>query len=171
MVPGRLCRVPDHAAFYRDVLKADQQVLNVVSFGYVGPFENEHPVDTITINNQSFLKNLYFALHELHRCEKLQCIKRVQDGDYWVNMPLSVVFSNKLRLVVDANRHINPYVRKCSMELDSLDDFALLVQQGNYLAMDDLDSGYWHVLLHPSQYIFFGCSILNKTAGCQEYFH
>ena len=48
MVPGRLCRVPHYAAFYRDVLKADQQVFNVVSFGNVVPFETESPVDTTT---------------------------------------------------------------------------------------------------------------------------
>ena len=57
-------------------------------------------------------------------------------------MPLSVVFSKKLKLIVDASRHINPFVTKHSIRLDYLDDFALLVQQGDYLAVDDLDSGY-----------------------------
>ena len=108
MVPGTLCRVPEHAAFYKDVLQADQQVLNVVSYGYVFPFENEPPVDTTTKNNQSCLKNLDFALHELHRLEKLQCIKRVQDGDSCVNMPLSVVFFliSSTRVRAEENREL-----------------------------------------------------------------
>ena len=56
------------------------------------------------------------------------------------------------------------------MRLDSLDNFALLVQQGDYLAVDDLDSGYWLVPLHPSHYKYFGCSISNEASCHTEYF-
>ena len=52
----------------------------------------------------------------------------------------SVVFSNKLCLVVDASRHINPYMTKCKVKLDSLDNFAFMVKQGDFVAVDDLDS-------------------------------
>ena len=30
-VPGRLCRAPEHAEFCKEILKADQEILNVVS--------------------------------------------------------------------------------------------------------------------------------------------
>ena len=67
-------------------------------------------------------------------------------------LPLLVVYSNKLRLVVDASRHINPFVTKRKVRLNLLDDFAFLVQEGDYLAVDNLDSGYLHMPKHPSQY-------------------
>ena len=111
-----------------------------------------------------------FALQELHRLEKLQCIQTAGPNDYLVNMPLSVVYSNKWNLVVDASRHINPFVRKCTVKLDTLDDFAQLVQQNDFLAVNDLDSAYWHVPLHPSQYKFFGVSIFNSATGQTEYY-
>ena len=55
-------------------------------------------------------------------------------------MPISVVFSYKLHLVVDTSRHINPYVTKRKVKLYLLDDFAFMVKQGDFVAVDDLDS-------------------------------
>ena len=60
-------------------------------------------------------------------------------------VPLSVVFSNKTRLVVEASRHLNPYVTKESMRLDSLEELEEMVIPDMWFAVDDLDSGYWHV--------------------------
>ena len=62
--------------------------------------------------------------------------------DCQIILPLSVVFSNKLRLDVDASHHIDPYVTKRGIKLDSLDEFSFLVQKDDFLAVDDLDSGY-----------------------------
>ena len=45
----------------------------------------------------------------------------------------SACFSNKLQLVVDASRHINLYVKKRKVKLDSLDDFSFLVQERDFL--------------------------------------
>ena len=56
------------------------------------------------------------------------------------------------------------------MKLDSLDDFAFMVRQGDFVAMDDLDSGYWHVPLHPSQYSLFGVSIYDETEKKTSYY-
>ena len=81
-------------------------------------------------------------MQELKRLEKLQCVRQVSWEDSRVIMPLSVVYSNKLRLVVDTSRHINPYITKCKNKLDSLDNFAFMVRQGDFVAVDDLDSGY-----------------------------
>ena len=78
---------------------------------YKVPFD-EDPLDVFAENNKSCLRNMPFAIQELKRLEKLQCVKQVLREDCKVIMPLSVVYSNKLRLVVDASRHINPYVTK-----------------------------------------------------------
>lgn len=50
-----------------------------------------------------------FALAELLHLEKLSCISCVESAPY-LCLPLSVVFSQKLRLVVNASRHLNPYL-------------------------------------------------------------
>ena len=91
-----------------------------------------------------------FAIQELKRLEKMQCVKQVLREDCKVIIPLSVVYSNKLRLVVDISCHINPYVTKQKVKLDLLKEFAFLVYNEDFVAVDDLDSGYWHVPLHPS---------------------
>merc|ERR1712177_86726 len=85
-------------------------------------------------------------------------------------MLFSVVYSNKLRLVVDASTHINPYVTKRRVKLDSLDDFAFMVRQGDFVAVDDLDSGYCHVPLHPSQCSLFGVSIYDQVEKKNFYY-
>ena len=123
-----------------------------------------------TQNNHSCLLKSDFALDEIHRLEKLQCVKRVSPNDSLVNIPLSVVYSNKWRLVVDASRHLNPFVKKRKVRLDSLDDLADLIQRNDYLAVSDLDSGYWHVPLHPDMHKFCGVSIHNSATGQTEYF-
>ena len=77
-------------------------------------------------------------------------------------MPLSIVYSNKLRLVVDASRHINPYITKKKVKLDLLKEFAFLVENEEFVAVDDLHSGYWHVPLHPLQSSLFGVAIYDQ---------
>ena len=72
--------------------------------------------------------------------------------------------------MVDASRHINPYVTKRGVKLNSLDEFFFLVQKGDYLAVDDLDSSYWHVVMHPSQYPLFGVSIYDKLEKKTHYY-
>ena len=82
-----------------------------------------------------------FAIQELKRLEKLQCVKQVSREDCKVIMPLSVVYSNKLRLVVDASRHSNQYVTKHTVKLDLLEYFAFLVRKKDFVAVDNLDLG------------------------------
>ena len=111
---------------------------------------NAPPQHVVVKNNHSCRDNSEFALAELHRLEKLQCVRHVGPKDSFVILPMSVVYSNKWRLVVNASRHLNPYVKKWNMRLDTLDDLAELIERNNYLAVSDLDSGYWHVPMHPS---------------------
>ena len=91
-------------------------------------------------------------------------------GPSRVEIPFSVLFSNKTCLVVDASRHLNQYVKKKHNKIDSLEDFATLVDSGDWISVDDLDSGYWHVPLHPSMSEFFGCH-LTKPETQKVYFY
>ena len=71
---------------------------------------------------------------------------------------------------MDATRHINPYVTKRKVKLDSLDDFAFMVRQGDFLAVDDLDSGYWHVPLHLRQHYLFSVLIYDEAEKKTHYY-
>ena len=42
-VPGRLCRDPKYAEFYRDVLKADKKVIKIILNGYSVSFHSDPP--------------------------------------------------------------------------------------------------------------------------------
>ena len=168
-VPGRLNRDPAFADFYKDVLKADPETVHLIKEGYYFPFREIPPQRSQTPNNKSAREKKDFAWEELNRLERLGCVQKV-DGPLYLELPLSVVFSNKWRLVVDTSCHLNPYLEKRKMKLEDLTVMADLVKEGDFLSTDDLDSGYWHVPLHPSMYPFVGCHMENPATGETQYF-
>ena len=105
-VPGR---IRGHQEVYRN-LGADDYIINVVEHGYKLVFDSLPP-DSFSRNNKSALDNKDFVYNELLRLEELGCIKRVNIQPRVV-VPLSVVYSKKWRLVVDASRTLNPYCTK-----------------------------------------------------------
>ena len=109
------------------------------------------------------------AWEELNRLESLGCLQKV-DGPSYLELHLSVVYSNKWRLVVDASRHLNPFLRKRTIKLEDLSAMADLVQQDDFLSTDDLDSGYWHMPLHPDMYPYVGCHMEDPATGWIQYF-
>ena len=125
------------------MLGADRGMVDMVRHGYVIPFVSEPPVSSDTKNNASCERQAEFAFAEMLRLKALGCVREVE-GPSRVELPLSVVFSNKMRLVVDASRHLNPYVELENTKLDSLDDLTCLVEKGELCSVDDFDSGYWH---------------------------
>ena len=158
-VPGRLW-ADDHADFYHDVLGAYMETVAIICHGYVIPFDEPPPVTGIVPNNKSCDMNPEFVLQEMVIYTKLGCIQEV-DGPSMVMLPLSLVFSNKTRLVVDASCHLNPYVSKQSTKLNSLDELGEMVKPGMFFSVEDLDSGYWHLALHPDSYHY--CRIPAST--------
>ena len=143
-VPGRIGR-PEYFEFWRDTLNAPDFVLNVIKEGYKFPFEATPPA-SFCRNNKSFYEHKDFAFQELMRLESLGCIERVDKQPY-ITLPLSVVFSKKLRLVVDASRHLNPFLKSRKIKLEDLSVNEQILKQGDYQITTDLDSGYWHVPL------------------------
>ena len=94
-------------------------------------------------------------MSELLRLESLGCITRSRVQPY-LCLPLSVVFSKKLRLVVDASRHLNPYMSDRKIKLEDLNAREQILSPGDFQSKQDLDSGYWHVPLHPEHRKFVG---------------
>jgi hypothetical protein len=144
-VPGRIGR-EEFFEFWRDELNASDFVLGTIKHGYQFPFIEEPP-RSFCKNNKSFFDHRDFAYTELLRLESLGCIRRVTEQPY-ITLPISVVFSKKLRLVVDGSRHLNPFLQDRKIKLEGLDVNEQIILQGDYQTTADLDSGYWHVPLH-----------------------
>ena len=161
-VPGRIGR-PEYFPFWRDELKASDFVLATISEGYKLPL-SDIPPSSFCDNNKSMLKQKDFAYEELLRLEKLGCISRVSEQPYIV-LPLSVVFSKKLRLVVDASRHLNPYLMDRKVKLEDLNVREQIFQQNDFQTKIDLDSGYWHVPLFPDHKKYVGCHFVKKDGS------
>ena len=115
-------------------------------------------------NNRSSQKDPDFVWQELLRLECLGCTARVCERPI-VILPLSMVFSKKMRLVVDASRGLNPYLLKRDVPLEGLDTFAEILRKGDFVAIDDLDSGYWQVPLHPDMYQYCGVHYQDPQSG------
>ena len=84
-------------------------------------------------------------------------------------LPLSSVFSKKKRLVIDASRHLNPYLKHRRVRLQDHREIDTFVRKHDYFTIEDLDSGYWHLLIHPDHQKFLGISI-NDEKGNPLYF-
>ena len=148
-VPGRIGH-PKFFNFWRDTLQAGNFQLNVIKDGYLLPFET-FPPTSMERNNNSALKEPQFARAELTRLERLGCIYRVDEQPYIV-CPLSVVFSKKLRLVVDASRAVNPFLKYRRIKLEDLSYVEKVIREGDFMSTMDLDSGrdiYFPFLLPP----------------------
>ena len=78
---------------------------------------------------------------ELLRLENLGCLKRVQSRPHIVN-PCSVVFSRKLRCVLDASQHLNKFCVRRRTSLADLSRLPDLIREGDFMTVNDLDSGY-----------------------------
>ena len=96
-MPGRIRG--RHKA-YRE-LTDQEYIINTIRHGYKLVFEDGPPPASFMANNRSALKDPAFVWTELERLESLRCIGRVVEQPLVV-LPLSRVFSNKCRLLLDA---------------------------------------------------------------------
>ena len=107
-VPGNI-----HRDAYRDFwiheLRPSSFVLDVIETGYKLPFK-ENPPPSFEGNNFSARRDKDFVRSEVKRLESLGCVEKVFEKPYLV-LPLSSVFSKKKRLVVDASRALNPFLK------------------------------------------------------------
>ena len=149
-VPGR---VRGHHEFYKQI-GADDYITNLVENGYRLVFDKEPPM-SFTPNNKSALMKKDFMYDELLRLETLGCIRRVSEQPHIV-LPLSVVFSKKWRLVVDASRALNPYCTKRKVRLEDLSHIPFVLRKNDYMVCNDLDSGYWHLPIAEDHWKYLG---------------
>jgi hypothetical protein len=155
MVCGAIGR-PKCFRFWRDVLKAPQDILDVVSKGYKLPFkEGLAPPSSHLGNNKSSLANREFVDEQLYMYERIGAIKATKHKPHII-LPMSAVFSNKMRLVIDGSRNLNPYLEDQKVKLSHLDVANESLEAGQWFATLDLESGYHQVPMHKDHHQYLG---------------
>ena len=127
------------------------------------------PPESMEPNNASARNDIEFVRSEVKRLEALNCIVKTSVRPKVV-LPLSSVFSKKKRLVVDGSRCLNPFLRSRSVRLSDLRDVPKLVNEGDYMLADDLDSGYWHVGIHPDFFKYLGIHVIEEDGSITFYY-
>ena len=152
------------------MLKADPEILSIIKHGYKVPFtgdllaEDGLPPAAIAPNNKSALDKPVFLLQELLRWERIGCTTRVSHRPRVV-LPVSVVYSNKWRAVVDASRSINIHVKKNPVVLEPLSSIGNTVRKGDWFSKQDLSCGYFHVMIHPEHRDLFGVHFVHPDGS------
>ena len=125
---GKLCSTAEQLEFYSKTLDAGPMVTRWLTSGYEIPFTQLPPKFLGAKNNKSCINNLDFAREELQRQVKCGILSEVPYRPLVVN-PISCVYSNKWRLVVDC-RLLNPYVAKRKIKLEDLRCVPTMVSKG-----------------------------------------
>ena len=159
-VPGNIGK-PQFKDFWLNKLKPSELVKEVVTEGYKLPFKSIPP-PSFEGNNRSARNDLTFVRAEIDRLEKLGCISRVEVQPYLV-LPLSSVYSKKKRIVVDASRALNPFLHHRRVRLQDHREVGNFVKSGDWFTVDDLDSGYWHIPIHPDHRKYLGIAIEDEV--------
>ena len=160
-VPGNIGK-EQFRDFWLNEIKPTELVKQVITEGYKLPFKSI-PSPSWQENNKSAKNDMSFVRAEVLRLEKLGCISRVEEKPYLV-LPLSSVFSKKKRLVVDASRSLNPHLHHRRVRLQDHRDVSNYVKKGDWFTCDDLDSGYWHIPVHPEHRKYLGISIEDEVS-------
>ena len=152
--------------FYEQI-GADEEVVKWVRHGYELKLKSWLEA-SFTKNNRSALDDPDFVWHKLRRLVQLGVMKVVEERPRVVNA-LSVVFSNKKRLVWDV-RELNELIDVEQLTLETLDDAAELLEANFYGATSDLEAGYFQVGLAEEQKTLLGCAFENPVTGNITYF-
>ena len=168
-VPGNINK-SCYKDFWQTKLKpySTELLSSTIARGYSLPFR-ELPPKSFEGNNKSAKLDMKFVRAEVSRLESLGCISRVTSQPYLV-LPLSSVFSKKKRLVVDASRALNPFLLDRKVKLQDLRDIPNVLKPGMVQAVDDLDSGYWHLAIVPEHRTYLGISIKDERTGNDIFF-
>jgi hypothetical protein len=155
--------------FWKDVLQAPQDVMNIIEEGYKIPFSTFPPPESWLPNNKSAREDPIFVCEQLYELERIGCISRSKKKPHIV-MPLSSVFSNKKRLIVDGSQNLNPFVKARKGSLSHLEVANVSLTPGSYMMTCDLESGYYQIPIHKKHRFFFG-NWLDERARQNSLFH
>ena len=152
-IPGNI-----HKAEYRDywmkVLQPSPYVAQVLAEGYRLPLSHEPDISFLS-NNQSALRQPLFVTQELAALLEAGAIEVVQKQPTVV-LPMSVVFSNKLRLVIDSSRNLNDFLVVPKVKLSGLAEACKAVERGDFQTVLDMASSYYHISIFEGHRQYLG---------------
>lgn len=98
-----------------------------------------------------------FLSAQIGDLERSKAISKVAKKP-WCILPLQVVHreNRSPRLVIDASRQINPYIRHRHVKLTTLKIMNEGIEAGAWWSGLDLKSGYYHIKIHPDYRRLFG---------------
>ena len=142
--------------FWKETLKANNFVLNVVSSGYLIPFSNS-PSSAYLKNNQSAKAHASFVEQAINKLLSNGAVVEVKDHIPFIVNPLtvSVNTSGKERLILDL-RHVNQFVEKQKFKFEGVPEALNFVIENGYMFKYDLTSGYHHIQIHEDHQTYLG---------------
>ena len=153
--------------FWRDCLKANDFVLDIIQHGYTIPFISE-PLSAYAVNNKSALSHGDFVRKSIQDLLLSNVVREIDSPAYCCN-PLTVATGSKLRLVLDLSRFVNPYVRYAHFKYEDWSVAEQIIQSQCWFFNWDFTSGYHHVSINSSQSNYLGFSFVWPEIG-QRFF-
>ena len=160
-------------AFWRDELKADNYILDMLEHGYKLPFrEGQLPQRYQEKNNKSAMKHSGFAIKEAEKWASKKVVKEVKEKP-WCISPLTVAErqigeQEKLRLCLDLSRYINKLLKKEAVKLAGLEVCTQALLPGDFIATYDLSSAFHHIKIHESHQKYLGFALPEERDGDPE---
>jgi hypothetical protein len=122
-----------------------------------------HPVEFD--NHELFCNNWEFSSGEASKLVLWSAASVVREGEEMPICihPLGVAFTGgKGRLIVN-DRYCNMFIKALPFRYERLRDVLGFTKKGFFMSNWDLKSGYYHVLIHPSYWKYFGIRIGNTV--------
>ena len=153
----QLGRLKKNFLFWKNVLKANNSILETIHSGYKIPFVTRPP-EIMLKNNKSATDNGSFVEEAISDLLKSNCIIECETKPRVVN-PLTVASNtpHKKRLVLDL-RHINIHVWKEHTKYENYTTLSNYLADVHYMITFDLKSGYHHIDIFEAHQEYLGFS-------------
>ena len=161
-------------SFWKDTIKANNVVLNVISSGYLIPFYKT-PTSVNLRNNGSAFKHSSFVEQAINKLlESDAAIECTDILPYVINpLTVSVNHKGKERLILDL-RHVNQYIEKRKHNFEGVSEAIQYIIKDGYMFKFDLSSGYHHISIHKDHQKYLGFSWklkILRNISCFAHFH
>jgi hypothetical protein len=75
----------------------------------------------------------------------------------------------KKRVVLDLSRHMNKHVKKWNVQMEDLRATEGMREEGDWMAVFDLENQFFHVKLRPDAYGYFGFCVPDEDGTNKFY--
>ena len=153
--------------FWKNDMKANQFVLEIIEKGYSLPFETFPPEYHVDRNNSSSLKHASFVTKAIQELLEGGFVREVSDPPHCVN-PLTVAENKqKLRLVIDLG-FVNGFLKIPKFKYEDLRDVVKFLEKYYFFIKFDVKSGYHHIDIREGHKKYLGFAWV--LGGINRYF-